>query len=273
MFTLRFFAGPIVHKINPVGLLFVSSLLGVLGLWLLGQPFTNTIPLWVGAVTIYGIGKTFYWPTLLGVISERFPKGGALALGISGGVGMLAAGLLGGPGIGYKQDFFAAEKLQGTPTFQRYVARDEHGQPVMKPFPLLTSLFPKEVPEIAGLDNQKLKTLNEYVAVKAGTAKQTTLEADFETMQNEKKAGKPVQAMVEKNLTMMMEWWEKEGLPNYQTDKELLDPATLYGAKTALLYTAAVPAALAVGFLLLIIVFAAMGGYKQVHLEGGAQGH
>ena len=96
MFTLRFFAGPIVHKISPVGLLFASAVLGTSGLLLLGMPATDTAWLWMGAVTVYGIGKTFYWPTMLGVISERFPRGGALALGFSGGVGMLSAGILGG---------------------------------------------------------------------------------------------------------------------------------------------------------------------------------
>src|SRR5499427_4681918 len=125
MFTLRFFAGPIVHKISPVGLLFASAVIGTTGLWLLGLPGTTTAWLWLGAATIYGLGKTFYWPTMLGVISERFPKGGALALGFSGGVGMLAAGLLGGPGIGYKQDFFAVQNIQESnkDTYLRYVAR------------------------------------------------------------------------------------------------------------------------------------------------------
>src|SRR5437773_2371042 len=85
MFTLRFFAGPIVHKISPVGLLFCSAVVGTLGLWMLGQPFTNSTWAWMVAVTVYGLGKTFYWPTMLGVISERFPRGGALALGFSGG--------------------------------------------------------------------------------------------------------------------------------------------------------------------------------------------
>ena len=62
--------------------------------------------------TIYGVGKTFFWPTMLGVVSERFPRGGALTLGAVGGVGMLSAGLLGGPGIGYLQDRYASEHLQ-----------------------------------------------------------------------------------------------------------------------------------------------------------------
>jgi hypothetical protein len=43
--------------------------------------------------------------------------------------------------------------------------------------------------------------------------------------------------------------------------------ARLHGAKTALLYTAVVPAVLAVGFLILIVYFLMTGGYKQVHLE------
>jgi hypothetical protein len=56
------------------------------------------------AATVYGIGKTFLWPTMLAVVSEQFPKGGAITIGAAGGVGMLAAGLLGGPGIGFLQD-------------------------------------------------------------------------------------------------------------------------------------------------------------------------
>src|SRR5438270_11396925 len=120
MFTLRFFAGPIVHKISPIGLLFASAVIGTTGLWLLGMAGTNTFWLWMGAVTVYGLGKTFYWPTMLGVISERFPKGGALALGFSGGVGMLAAGLLGGPGIGYMQDYAAVQEIKGDPAYDRY---------------------------------------------------------------------------------------------------------------------------------------------------------
>jgi hypothetical protein len=58
------------------------------------------------------LGKTFLWPTMLGVVSDRFPKGGAITIGAIGGVGMLSAGFLGGPGIGYKQDRFASEYLQ-----------------------------------------------------------------------------------------------------------------------------------------------------------------
>lgn len=269
MFTLRFFAGPIVHKINPIGLLFVSALLGTAGLYLLGTPLTDTVWPWVAAVTVYGIGKTFYWPTLLGVVSERFPKGGALALGLSGGTGMLAAGLLGSPGIGYKQDYLAVEKIKAVSpaTYERYKA------PTASDFPLLTSLAPDQAPPVAGLDNAKLKVFDDYkggVDDKGGRkpdAKPTTLESDLETIAKDEKEGKPVEPKLKENLTALKAWWDKEGRPNFVADREPLEAARRYGAKTALMYTAAVPAALAVGFLLLILYFAATGGYQQVHLD------
>src|SRR5262249_550724 len=86
MFILRFFAVPIVHHISPLGLLFVSGILGAIGLTLLGN--STTVTMCIVAATVYGFGKTFLWPTMLGVVSERFPRGGAVTLGLVGGVGM-----------------------------------------------------------------------------------------------------------------------------------------------------------------------------------------
>ncbi|MDY3561815.1 MFS transporter [Gemmata sp. JC673] len=268
MFTLRFFAGPIVERINPVGLLFVSALLGTAGLFMLGQPFTNEVWLWMAAVSVYGLGKTFYWPTMLGVISERFPKGGALALGISGGLGMISAGLLGGPGIGYKQDYFAVQKLKelSLPTYERYAAPKASG------FPVFSSVAPDALPPVAGLDNGKLKVFDDWSGVidESGNRKEgkkTTLESDIETVARLEAEGKPAGKELKESLEGLKKWWDKDGQANYAADKEKLSEARLYGAKQALLYTAVVPAALAAGFLLLILYFMVTGGYKQVHLE------
>jgi hypothetical protein len=339
MFTLRFFAGPIVHKINPVGLLFATAVLGTAGLWMLGQDFTNSTWPWMAAVTVYALGKTFYWPTLLGVISERFPKGGALALGLSGGIGMMAAGLFGAPGIGYKQDYFAVEKLKETApnTYNRYMARDDDGKASEKGFPLLTDLEPSRFPKIAGLDNSRLKVFDDFngnlgkvrtaqkdkvtsdktprvlaskeflegkseatreyeikdgdetvkvpvmfvtqdaydaleKAAKAAGKEPpplltTTLQAEMARLAKDKTDGKKVEPKLEENLSKLNAWWEKEGEPGYAADRPPLAAARLYGPKQALLYTAIVPAILSVGFLILILYFAATGGYKQVHLE------
>jgi hypothetical protein len=64
------------------------------------------------AATLYAVGKTFFWPTMLGVTSEQCPKGGALTLNAMGGIGMLAVGILGFPFIGYLQESTATAKLQ-----------------------------------------------------------------------------------------------------------------------------------------------------------------
>jgi MFS family permease len=124
MFALRFFAGPIVHRISPLGLLFVCSVLATIGLFLLGMAGAGIAVL--VAATIYGVGKTFFWPTMLGVVSERFPKGGALTMGAVGAAGVFSAGLLGTPGIGYVQDYYAASKLSSdAPAVYRQFAAPE----------------------------------------------------------------------------------------------------------------------------------------------------
>ena len=101
MFVLRFFAGPIVHKVSPLGLLAICSIIAAAGLFLLSRSSGVMI---LAAATIYGLGKTFFWPTMLGVVAERFPKGGALTLNITGGLGMIAAGVIGAGILGFIQD-------------------------------------------------------------------------------------------------------------------------------------------------------------------------
>ena len=101
MFVLRFFAGPIVHKVSPLGLLAICSGIAAIGLYLLSASAGVMI---LAAATIYGIGKSFFWPTMLGVVAERFPKGGALTLNVTGGLGMIAAGVIGAGILGFIQD-------------------------------------------------------------------------------------------------------------------------------------------------------------------------
>jgi MFS family permease len=88
MFILRFFAGPLAHKFSPVGMLFVCSILTTAGLYALSV--ANVPVMAFAAATVFGLGIAYYWPTMLGVTAERFPKGGALVLGLMGCVGNLA---------------------------------------------------------------------------------------------------------------------------------------------------------------------------------------
>ena len=111
MMVLRFFfAGPIVEKLTPIGLLAASAALAVVGLYMLASAHT------MGAIfvfaTLYGFGKTFFWPTMLGVVSEQCPKGGALTLNAIAGIGMLTVGIVGGPLIGKMQEDSAIAALE-----------------------------------------------------------------------------------------------------------------------------------------------------------------
>jgi hypothetical protein len=112
MFALRFTADFIEKRIglSPIGILLTCSLLAVAGLLA-----TSRIETFMGAMfalLIYAVGKTFFWPTMLAVASDRFPQTGAIAISIMGGIGMMSAGMIGGPGLGYAKDRFASAHLE-----------------------------------------------------------------------------------------------------------------------------------------------------------------
>jgi MFS family permease len=239
MFALRFFAGPIVHRLSPLGLLFVSGVLGFTGLQLLGA--ATSVALCIIAATIYALGKTFLWPTMLAVVSEQFPKGGAITIGCIGGVGMLSAGLLGGPGIGFKQDFHASQQLQtvDVAVYERFKAPNEN----------LFLGF-----RTVGLDGAKVGILDDggKEVVRA-----------LEIMRSDKSA-KPEGVAAQEKLVA---WWQV-AKTTADSDKKLVSAAGLHGGRMALKLTSFVPLAMAGVYLLLILYFRARGGYKQVHIEG-----
>jgi MFS family permease len=83
----RGFAGPVVHKFSPTGVLLISAILSALGLYLLGHSTGNM--LFVGAI-VFGMGVCYFWPTMLGFVSENLPKTGAVGMNLMGGAGMFA---------------------------------------------------------------------------------------------------------------------------------------------------------------------------------------
>jgi fucose permease len=88
MFVMRHFAGPLVHRLSPIGLLWCSCLMASLGLIALSvanSPVTGLV-----AATIWGTGVCYMWPTMLATASERFPRGGALLMGLMGTAGTLS---------------------------------------------------------------------------------------------------------------------------------------------------------------------------------------
>jgi MFS family permease len=125
MFVMRFFAGPIVHRISPLGLLAVCAALAVIGLVSIAGAGSNGMLVFLAA-TLYGIGKSFFWPTTLGVVAEQFPRGGALTLNAIAGMGMIAVGVLGGDVLGTLVDKRVDARLaQDTPAIHQVVVGEQ----------------------------------------------------------------------------------------------------------------------------------------------------
>jgi hypothetical protein len=172
MFSLRFCADFIERnlKLSPIGLLFICSLLAVVGLRLVSgiETFAGAM----ATLAVYALGKTFFWPTMLAVVGDRFPRTGAVAMSIMGGIGMMSAGLLGGPGLGYAKDRFTAEHLAATnpAIYEQYKA----------PTPS-TFLF---LEEVHGLDGTKLSAAQTAATrtPEQETVSQASIAGDRETL-------------------------------------------------------------------------------------------
>lgn len=215
MFALRFCAEWIerVLKLSPIALLFVCAVLASIGLHLAGG--MTTVMMAFGALGVYAIGKTFFWPTMLAVASDRFPRTGAVAISIMGGIGMMSAGLIGSPGLGYLKDRYAGAELEkvDTEVFEEYKAE--------KPSRFLNMKWT----ETAALDGTKLQEARDSV---------TAARADEQ----------------EPDATALMV---------VESDQR--------GDRATLRTDALIPAAMAVIYLLLMLYFKTIGGYKVIHIE------
>jgi len=85
MFVMRHFAGPISRRLSPIGMLSFGSLLAAIGLY--GLSVANAPLPAFAAATIWGIGVCYFYPTMVASVAERFPRGGALLMGLIGFAG------------------------------------------------------------------------------------------------------------------------------------------------------------------------------------------
>ena len=207
MFGLRFCAHWIEKtlKLSPVGLLFVCSVLAAGGLTLAST--MNTFTTALIALGIYAFGKTFFWPTMLAVASDRFPRTGAVAISIMGGIGMLSAGIIGGPGLGYMKDRFAGEELKAKnpALYETYKAAAP------------SKFLNLDATATIGLDGKKLSEAKEA----------------------------------------------KEKTP----DQQVVVLADQQGDRKTLKFDAYIPATMAAIYLLLLLYFKAIGGYKPITID------
>ncbi len=97
----RFFAGPLAHAVSPPGIIVSGAIVAVFGLLFLSVAHSPLAAF--GGAFVFAVGVCFFWPTMLGMTSERFPKGGALLLGMTGAAGNISVALV-NPVFGHISD-------------------------------------------------------------------------------------------------------------------------------------------------------------------------
>lgn len=88
----RYYAGPLIHRLNPPGVLLASAVLSVAGLYWLSEAEGTAMTL--SAAVVFALGICYFWPTMLGFVSEYLPGTGALGLSVMGGAGMVATSMV-----------------------------------------------------------------------------------------------------------------------------------------------------------------------------------
>jgi len=222
MFALRFCADFIEKRlgISPVGILLICAVLACVGLNLTSM--VNSFMLAVLALTVYAVGKTFFWPTMLAVASDRFPRTGAVAISMMGGIGMMSAGLIGAPGLGYFKDRYAAEALkEKDPKLLEQVKAEE---------PSKFLVFP----DAAAIDGKKLGDVQK----KLNEAREKLSQQD---------GGDPSAA-----------------IEQLSGDERAVFEASIEGDRKTLIADSLIPATMAVIYLLMLLYFKSIGGYRPL---------
>ena len=117
---------------------------------------------------------------MLAVVGDRFPRTGAVAMSIMGGIGMLSAGLIGGPGLGYAKDRFAGEAPQGnqTPRFTKRTRREKPGSFLFLGSRDRSRTAPKLLPQGGQTAKEKDSPTRKTLAEASITGDRKTLKAD-----------------------------------------------------------------------------------------------
>jgi hypothetical protein len=281
MFVLRFCAEWIETKLklSPVALLFVCSVLAFVGLQLAGG--MNTLMIAFGALGLYAIGKTFFWPTMLAIASDRFPRTGAVAMSIMGGIGMMSAGLIGSEGLGYSKDRFSAKALEEADAalYAEYKAEESSSFLVFE--------------EVYGIDGAKLGDVQGKLGdarkiVAAGGLEGVLVEITDEMSPEDKKAAEEKNVMLTELAStldaagVLVEGGSTnldDGLKGLTPEELTVQEASITGDRKTLKADSFIPLTMAIIFLVLMIYFRSIGGYKPLTIdeqhslsEGNAKG-
>lgn len=240
MAVLRFFAGPVVHKLSPTGILVSSAILAGIGLYWFS--FAESTGMAFASATVFAVGVCYFWPTMLGVVSERVPRSGAFGLALMGGIGMLMVGVVTTPQMGKLADKYLHEKLQSDHAQQTITVL----QKVVDTFPAAAESAPDTIKkEIMGAVNDAAAVIT--------TAKNS---ADGITLPE----GDTAKAL--RNVTTNAPTDDESKALVDEINKNVLGPSDNYGGRMSFRYIAPFSFIIIIVFGIIYIRDRAAGGYK-----------
>ncbi|MHC4563740.1 MAG: MFS transporter [Planctomycetota bacterium] len=280
MVVMRFCIAPFVKILKPLGVLLMGSIFAAVGLFTL--PIAE-LPTWIlVTATVYGIGQAFFWPVTIGIVAERFPRGGALTINAIAGVGMLGVGIIGLPLMGYLQDTHAVSKLNEAPTlavkyvdtepkpsfFGDYTARSEKAVNRINGIGELFDLAQKQRAVLAEANEnvtdaqlaEALAASGDYVGkVRWAFDKILRAEGDVE----KRSYAEMLAALTEAGIIVDAARYEAQFKDEYEAVRE----NHIDSARHAMQWIALLPLIMAACYLGLIIYFRATGGYRAIDLS------
>ncbi len=242
MVVLRFLASHFVERLSPPGLLAGTSVLTAVGLFLMS--YVDTLWAALAAATIFAWGIAFFFPTIVGLVSERLPKTGSLGIVLTAGVGLGAAGAIGVPVMGSIADRYLADALDPQQTvavleeveaqFPAYV------QQAATTDPAVLGYRERDVRDALGATQEALAAYRERGVI-AGDATANALRA--------------IQASA------------VPGEPLVERAGAILQPAEAYGGQTSLRIIAPLALILTVVFGIMYLNDRRKGGYRAIRLD------
>lgn len=246
MMVLRIFAGTFVEKLSPTGMLLWSSILTGIGLYMFAFIETGLFPLML-AGTFFAAGVAFYFPTMVGLMSERYPRSGSLGIVLMIGLGFFAAGgsnaIMGGIADNYLPD-----ALDETETVSVLEQVEERFPDYISTAQAATSM--QDLAELGYREVDVQNVLNHTESALSYYRANNELDGNL--------TGNALRALLDVTLEQ-----ENELIA---TASQILRPADNYGGRMSFFWVAPVAFVVALIFLVMFIRDKRQGGYKAVEL-------
>jgi hypothetical protein len=248
MFVLRMFAGPLVEKFSPTGMLVGGSCLVFVGLLMFSYIETNVFLLMI-AGAFFAIGIAFFVPNMIGLMSERFPKSGSLGIVLLLGMGFVGGGATNAI-MGEIADSYLPEALNEQQTVRILEQADQE-------FPV----YLEKANEATG-NSQAMAALGYRAADVQNILEQTGVALNYYHENNELQGGatgNALRALSDSGIPQEKELIEQAS--------EILRPADNYGGRMAFLWASPIAVVAGIVFLIWFIKDQRKGGYKVERLE------